>query len=99
MFQRLWRLVSITLEQQRTVEELYLADGTCTCGAIITRQSPKMVMSQINSSWATLAAVRNTMAIGIYCGRCAELIDVCLKSLKQLPERDKLVSKVISGNA
>lgn len=90
-------MVTITLEQQRTVEDLYLADGYCSCGRLVRRQDAKLVMSQINSSWSTLPAVRNTMAIGIYCSRCAELIDVCLKSLRQLPEADKLKKKVLSG--
>jgi hypothetical protein len=87
---RLWKLVSITLEQQKLVENLWLSDGVCVCGRPIKVSSPKMCMAQINTSWCELPAVRNTMAIGIYCGRCAELIDVCLKSLKKLPEPDKL---------
>lgn len=98
MLQRLWKLVSLNLEQQRLVEFLYCADGQCTCGNPISRTSPKLVMAQINSSWCEFAAVRNTMAVGIYCGRCAELIDVCLKSLKKLPEADKLKKIRLSGD-
>jgi hypothetical protein len=90
MLNRLWKLVAITLEQQKLVESLYLSDGVCVCGNTIKIMAPKMCMAQINTSWCELPAVRNTMAIGIYCGRCAELINVCLKSLKKLPESDKL---------
>lgn len=97
MLNRLWKLVSITLEHQRVIEQLWLSDGVCTCGNVIKRQHPKMCMAQINTSWCELPAVRNTMAVGIYCGRCAELIDVCLKSLKKLPEADKLKRTQISG--
>ena len=95
---RLWKLVSITLEHQRIVEQLWLSDGLCTCGRPISRMAPKICMAQINTSWCELPAVRNTMAVGIYCGRCAELIDVCLKSLKKLPEADKLKRIRLSGS-
>lgn len=95
--ERLWKLCSLTMEQQKIVEYLYLSDGVCACGNPIRRMSPKMCMAQINTSWCELPSVRNTMAVGIYCGRCAELIDVCLKSLKKLPEDDKLKRTRISG--
>jgi hypothetical protein len=94
---RLWRLVTMSMEQQRTVEELWLSDGYCVCGCAIRRQDAKLCMAQINSSWCVLEAVRNTLAVGIYCSRCAELIEVCLKSLKKLPERDRLKSHIISN--
>lgn len=87
------------MEQQRTVEALYTSDGACSCGRPIGRMSDKIVMAQINSSWCVLDGVRNTMAIGIYCSACADKINVCLKSLKALPERDKLKSIPLSGNA
>jgi bacterioferritin-associated ferredoxin len=96
MLARLWKLVAITLEQQHLVEFLWLSDGVCTCGNPIKKMSPKMCLAQINTSWCKLESVRNTMAVGIYCGRCAELIDVCLKSLKKLPEADKLKRTIIS---
>jgi hypothetical protein len=96
MLSRLWRLVTLSMEQQRTVDALYISDGVCACGRAILRADPKLVMAQINSSWCTLDAVKNTMAIGIYCDQCANLINICLKSLKQLPERDKLKSHIIS---
>ena len=44
-------------------------------------------------------STRNTLAIGIYCGWCANKINVLLKSLKALPESDKLKSNIMSGNA
>src|ERR1700683_697881 len=99
MLERLWKLVSITLEQQRIVEHLWLSDGVCTCGNTIQRMAPKICMAQINTSWCVLPAVRNTMAVWIYCGRCAELIDVCLKSLKKLPESDKLKRTILTDES
>lgn len=97
MISRLWRLVTMSMEQQRTVEALYTADGHCVCGRVIRRMDDKTCLAQINTSWCKLEAARNTLAIGIYCAWCANKINLLLKSLAPLPERDKLKSQVISG--
>ena len=89
----------MSMEQQRTVEALWQSDGICACGRPIAARDDKICLAQVNSSWCTLPAARNTLAIGIYCARCADLINVCMKSLKALPERDKLVSRPFTSNA
>lgn len=94
---RLWRLVTMSMEQQRTVEALWLSDGICSCGRPIIARDPKLCLAQVNTSWCTLAGVRNTLAIGIYCTVCADAINVFMKNLRQLPERDKLKRTPISG--
>jgi hypothetical protein len=87
------------MEQQRTVEALWQSDGLCACGRPIRRMDEKMCIAQVNSSWCVLTAARNTLAIGIYCAVCADRINVCLKTLKALPERDKLKSLPFTSNA
>jgi len=99
MISRLWRLVSLSFSQQREVEALWTADGLCVCGRPIRRMDAKMCLAQVNSSWSSLEAARNTLAIGIYCAVCADRINVCLKTLKALPERDKLKSLPFTSNA
>lgn len=89
----------MNLEQQRTVDALWVKDrGLCVCGAVIERMHPKMVFSQINTSWCVLESVRNTLAIGIYCGKCSDIICMTLKNLKPLPEPDKLKRQTFSGS-
>ena len=97
MLNRLWRLVTLSMEQQRTVESLWISDGMCACGATIARKDDKICIAQVNTSWAALESARNTLAIGIYCARCADIINVTLKSLRALPERDKLKSKTFTA--
>lgn len=94
---RLWKLVTLSLDQQHIVEDLWTQErGICTCGRAILKMDAKLCMSYINTSWAALPGVRNTMAIGIYCGFCAQIINMTLKSLKKLPEPDKLKRQTLS---
>ena len=95
---RLWRLVNLSMEQQRTVEALWTSDGVCACGAPIARMADKICLAQVNSSWCALETVRNTLAVGIYCASCADKINVLLKSLKALPEADKLKRQTFSDH-
>ena len=94
---RLWKLCSLNQVQQRIVDELWTSDGVCVCGRPITKMDAKICLAQVHTSWAELASVRNTLAVGIYCGFCAQQINMLLKSLKKLPEPDKLKRQQISG--
>lgn len=97
MLKRLWQLVALSLEQQRIVEALWTQDGLCMCGAPIGRMADKMCLAQVNSSWCALESVRNTLAVGIFCASCADKVNVLLKSLKPLPEADKLKRRAFSN--
>lgn len=97
MLSRLWRLVSLSLEQKRTVDSLWQSDGTCVCGAGIRAEDDKICLAQVNTSWTVLKGAQNTLAIGIYCSKCASLINMCLKNLKPLPEEDKLKRRPFVG--
>jgi len=98
MVKRLWKLVTMSMEQQRTVEYLWLSNGICTCGQPIDRNDDKLCLAQVNSSWASLDAAKNTLAIGLYCKWCADKINVLLKSLRALPEPDKLKKQRFTGS-
>jgi hypothetical protein len=87
----------MSMDQQRTVEALWTTDGVCACGKPIRATDDKICMAQVNTSWCALPAIRNTLAVGIYCKWCADAINVTLKSLKKLPERDKLKRTTFSN--
>lgn len=86
------------MEQQHTVDDLWRTDGHCVCGRPILSAHPKLCLAQVNSSWSPLVMARNTLAIGLYCGRCSDIINMTLKNLRPLPEDDKLKHQAISGH-
>ena len=92
----MWRLMSLSLAQKHDVDNLWLSDGVCVCGNPIKHDDAKMALAQVNTSWSPLPGARNTIAVGIYCGPCADKINVALRNLRALPERDKLKSRKIS---
>ena len=57
-------------------------EGLCTCGRVLTAQSSKFLLGQINSSYSIDPKARNTMVIAAYCFGCCQAINDTMRRLK-----------------
>lgn len=74
--------VPLSNEQTQVTTHLMDSTGTCACGRILRRLSPKFVLGQINSAYAAVHDAKNTLVICIYCEFCFKKMNDMFMSLR-----------------
>lgn len=78
---RLIQLDPLTHHQNRVLQELHDSDGTCTCGRVLTRLSPKFVLCNAILKSPT-GKLDGALILAVYCLSCFNLINQTMKSLR-----------------